>query len=310
MPTVRRTPKDIDEYVAAYPSDVRAILRRVRQNISETAPGAQETISYKIPAFTVNGILGYFPAFRKRIGFYPPINGDAKLMKAIARYAGEKGNLRFPLDEPIPHDLIDWRVPLRCFDALLGSFTPSMANISRCRARAAWRGPCAVLGRRTGGTETASRLPYISRMQQDSHEPFLQPRYALGSSSPHLPATAQGDQGDQTDRVHSECGKAAGHIQSSGQGRWVGVRVGHGTTGSCNRQNHGHNDSRADSTVSCECRRNPYGIWQLTRQDRQCDCRVGRRGRLCRHERGMVKVVSHQPTSAARRQASCKDSRT
>jgi len=100
-------PETIDEYIAAFPRDVQAVLERIRTTIRGAAPGAQETISYRIPAFTLNGMLVYFAAFRNHIGFYPPVRGDAKLEKAVSRYAGEKGNLRFPLDEPIPHDLIE-----------------------------------------------------------------------------------------------------------------------------------------------------------------------------------------------------------
>ena len=100
-------PGTIDEYIAAFPRDVQALLERIRTTIHGAAPGAQETISYRIPAFTLNGMLVYFAAFRNHIGFYPPVRGDAKLEKALSRYAGEKGNLRFPLDEPIPHDLIE-----------------------------------------------------------------------------------------------------------------------------------------------------------------------------------------------------------
>ena len=59
-----------------------------------------------MPALKLNGILVYFAAFKKHIGFYPPIRGDARLERAAAPYAGEKGNLRFPLDKPIPYDLI------------------------------------------------------------------------------------------------------------------------------------------------------------------------------------------------------------
>ncbi|MBC7983278.1 MAG: hypothetical protein H7Y02_05415, partial [Candidatus Obscuribacterales bacterium] len=70
-------------------------------------PDAQEAISYQIPAFKLNGVLVYFAAFKKHIGFYPPIRGDARLEKAVLRYAGEKGNLRFPLDQPIPFGLIE-----------------------------------------------------------------------------------------------------------------------------------------------------------------------------------------------------------
>ena len=105
MASGRKTPKSIDEYIAAFSPDVRAILERIRSTIRRAAPGAQETISYRIPAFTLNGTLVYFAAFKNHIGFYPPVRGDARLKKAISRYAGEKGNLRFPLDQPIPYGL-------------------------------------------------------------------------------------------------------------------------------------------------------------------------------------------------------------
>jgi uncharacterized protein YdhG (YjbR/CyaY superfamily) len=81
--------------------------------IAKAAPEAQQTISYRIPAFALSGALVYFAAFRKHIGFYPPVTGDAGLAKAIAPYAGEKGNLRFPLDQPIPYGLIERIVRLR-----------------------------------------------------------------------------------------------------------------------------------------------------------------------------------------------------
>ena len=100
-------PRTIDEYIAAFSPEVQAILERIRSTIRAGAPDAQETISYRIPAFTRNGTLVYFAAFKAHIGFYPPVKGDARLEKAIAPYAGEKGNLRFPLDQPIPYRLIE-----------------------------------------------------------------------------------------------------------------------------------------------------------------------------------------------------------
>jgi uncharacterized protein YdhG (YjbR/CyaY superfamily) len=109
----RTTPRDIDEYVSGFAPEVRLILERIRSTIRRAAPGAQETISYQIPAYRQNGILVYFAAFKKHIGFYPPVRGDAALEKAVGRYAGEKGNLRFPLDEPIPYALIARIVKLR-----------------------------------------------------------------------------------------------------------------------------------------------------------------------------------------------------
>ena len=113
MPTSRAVPKNIDEYIASFTPDVQAILDRIRLTIRNAAPDAQETISYKIPAFTLNGILVYFAAFKKHVGFYPPVGGDAKLEKAISPYAGDKGNLQFPLNQPIPYGLIEKIVKFR-----------------------------------------------------------------------------------------------------------------------------------------------------------------------------------------------------
>ena len=103
----RVTPKSIDEYIARFSPEVQAILKRIRRTIRSAAPEAQEIISYQIPAFTLNGVLVYFAAFKKHIGFYPPVRGNARLEKAISPYAGEKGNLRFPFDRPIPYRLIE-----------------------------------------------------------------------------------------------------------------------------------------------------------------------------------------------------------
>ena len=98
-------PQDFDDYIAALPSDIQAILQRIRATIRKAAPRAEEKISYRMPAFMLNGALVYFDAFRQHIGFFPPVR-DAKLRKESAIYAGEKGNLRFLLDEPIPYGLI------------------------------------------------------------------------------------------------------------------------------------------------------------------------------------------------------------
>jgi uncharacterized protein YdhG (YjbR/CyaY superfamily) len=113
MATGRAKPENIDEYIAAFSPEVQAILERIRQTIKDAAPDAQETISYSMPAFALHGIVIYFAAFKKHIGLYPPVTGDARLEKAIAPYAGEKGNLRFPLDQPIPYGLIERIVKFR-----------------------------------------------------------------------------------------------------------------------------------------------------------------------------------------------------
>jgi uncharacterized protein YdhG (YjbR/CyaY superfamily) len=106
MAARKPAPATIDAYVAGFPADVQSILQRIRRTIRDAAPDARETISYAIPAFALDGALVYFAAFKHHVGFYPPVRGNASLEKAVARYAGEKGNLRFPLDEPIPYALI------------------------------------------------------------------------------------------------------------------------------------------------------------------------------------------------------------
>jgi len=97
---------DIDAYIATFPPDVQAILEKIRSTVREAAPDAEEKISYRIPAFTLEGNLIYFAAFKRHIGVYPPVRGPEALVRAVAAYANEKGNLRFPLDEPMPYGLI------------------------------------------------------------------------------------------------------------------------------------------------------------------------------------------------------------
>ena len=105
--------KNIDGYISQFPADMQAILEKVRAAIGHAAPDARETISYQMPAFKQHGILVYFAGWKKHVGLYPPISGDKSLEKAVARYAGPKGNLQFPLNEPIPYDLIERIVKLR-----------------------------------------------------------------------------------------------------------------------------------------------------------------------------------------------------
>jgi len=99
--------RGIDGYIAGCPADVQLILRKIRATIRKAAPRAEETISYRMPAFTLDGRnLVYFAAFKSHIGFYPAPTGIAKFKKALAAYEGGKGSVRFPLDRPIPYGLV------------------------------------------------------------------------------------------------------------------------------------------------------------------------------------------------------------
>ena len=96
----------IDEYVDSVPTGVREILEEIRRTIAGAVPGAKETIGYGMPAFRSDRIFIYFAAFKKHIGIYPPVRGDAKLDAELLPYRGEKGNLKFPLGKPMPYPLI------------------------------------------------------------------------------------------------------------------------------------------------------------------------------------------------------------
>ena len=113
MRTKQKPPKDIDDYISGFPTDVQEILEKIRMTIRKAAPDAEETIKYQMPTFTRKGNLVYFAAFKKHIGFYPPAKGDEKFKNKISVYEGAKGNLRFPLDKPIPYALISQIVKLR-----------------------------------------------------------------------------------------------------------------------------------------------------------------------------------------------------
>jgi uncharacterized protein YdhG (YjbR/CyaY superfamily) len=131
MQTTRATPRTIDEYIATCPPDVQAILQQIRRVINTAAPEARETISYRIPAFMLNGVLVYVAAFKHHIGLYPPVTGDARLVKALSPYRGEKGNLRFPLDQPIPYDLIERIVTLKVKQNLAKATTKTKAKAKK-----------------------------------------------------------------------------------------------------------------------------------------------------------------------------------
>jgi uncharacterized protein YdhG (YjbR/CyaY superfamily) len=106
MRATRPSPRDIDEYIAGFPTDVRNVLEKIRKTIRKAAPHAEETIKYQMPTFTLEGNLVHFAAFKKHIGFYPVPRGVAEFKKELSAYEGDKSTARFPLDRPPPLDLI------------------------------------------------------------------------------------------------------------------------------------------------------------------------------------------------------------
>lgn len=106
-------PANTDAYIAAFPEDVQALLRQMRNIIRKAAPNAQEVISYGMPAYKCNGVLVYFAGYKGHIGFYPTGSGIAAFQKEIAKYKNSKGAVQFPLDKPLPVGLITKMVKFR-----------------------------------------------------------------------------------------------------------------------------------------------------------------------------------------------------
>jgi uncharacterized protein YdhG (YjbR/CyaY superfamily) len=98
--------KTIDEYISTFPGDVQSILQEMRQTIRKAAPEATEAINYQIPTFKLNGNLVHFAAFKNHIGFYPTSSGIEAFKRELTPYKGAKGSVQFPLDRPVPFDLV------------------------------------------------------------------------------------------------------------------------------------------------------------------------------------------------------------
>ena len=96
----------IDEYIAGFPLDVQEILQNIRRIVREAAPDATETISYQMPTFKLGGNLVHFAAYQNHIGFYPTPVPIIMFRDDLAQYETSKGAIKFPLNKPIPYDLI------------------------------------------------------------------------------------------------------------------------------------------------------------------------------------------------------------
>ncbi len=102
----RKTPKDVDDYISWFPEETQKLLAEIRSLIRTNASEAEETISYNIPAYKLNGILIYFAGFQKHVSMYPAPRENEAFMAELSNYKGGKGTLQFPLNKPLPVDLI------------------------------------------------------------------------------------------------------------------------------------------------------------------------------------------------------------
>ena len=105
---------NVDAYIAGFPKDIQKLLKQVRAAIRKAAPDAEEVISYNMPAYKYHGVLLYFSGYTNHIGFYPMPSTIERFKKEIASYKHAKGSVQFPIDKPIPTDLITKMVTFRC----------------------------------------------------------------------------------------------------------------------------------------------------------------------------------------------------
>lgn len=105
--------ENIDDYMLQFPKDIQKLLKQMRSTIKKTAPKAEEAMKYGIPTFVLNGNLVHFAAYKNHIGFYPAPSGLLAFKKEIARYKSSKGAVQFPIEEPLPLDLISKIIKFR-----------------------------------------------------------------------------------------------------------------------------------------------------------------------------------------------------
>ena len=106
-------PKSIDEYILKFTPDIQEILRTIRKVIKESAPDAEEKISWGMPTFTLHGNLVHFAAHKNHIGLYPSPSGTDSFKLELLEYKGGKGSIRFPFEKPMPYELIGRIVKFR-----------------------------------------------------------------------------------------------------------------------------------------------------------------------------------------------------
>lgn len=108
----------IDEYIRDFPAEIQTVLEELRATVKKVVPEAKEKIGYQMPAFTYHGVLVYFAAFKNHIGFYPTPSGTGAFESELKEFKGGKGSVQFPLDKPMPFDLIEKIIKYRAEENL------------------------------------------------------------------------------------------------------------------------------------------------------------------------------------------------
>lgn len=118
MKTSHVLPGNIKEYIASFPAPIQKLLKQLHETIRTSAPQAEESISYQMPAFKLNGPLVYFAGYNNHIGFYPTPSGIEKFQQDLSPYKSSKGAVQFPIDEPLPLELVSRIVRFRVTENL------------------------------------------------------------------------------------------------------------------------------------------------------------------------------------------------
>ena len=113
MEKAKVVPETVDQYIAAFPADVKKRMQQLRKTIKAGAPNADELISYQMPGYKYFGMLVYFAAYKNHIGFYPGAGGLLEFYKELSSFKSAKGSVQFPHDRPIPYDMISKIVKFR-----------------------------------------------------------------------------------------------------------------------------------------------------------------------------------------------------
>ena len=111
-----KKPANIDEYIAGFPAETQALLQQFRETVKAVAPAATEAISYAMPAFKLDGMLVWFAAHANHIGFYPRASAIEEFKQELSGYKSAKGTVQFPINKPLPVDLIKEMVQFRMLE--------------------------------------------------------------------------------------------------------------------------------------------------------------------------------------------------